>query len=512
MSAHVGRTAAIALWGLAGTPVQIEASVNSGLPGIDIVGLPDTSVSESRKRIRAAISNLGITLPAQRITVNLSPGSVKKVGTAFDLGIATAILAAAGHLPTGAGAGLVFVGELGLDGRLHPVRGVMPCALAAVRAGFGGCAVPAANSAEARLVPGLKVLGAGNLAEALNALGGQVAVPALPPVSSPPSAAASRPATGDLREVRGHGDARRALEVAAAGGHHLLMIGSPGAGKTLLAGCLPSLLPRLSDVEAVEALALRSIDGTLDAAAAEPERQPPFEAPHHRTSAAAMVGGSRPGTIGVFSRAHRGVLFMDEAPEFHRDVLEALRQPLESGRCDIHRAWGSVSLPARFQLVLAANPCPCGASMGPQGACSCSPMDRRRYRGRLSGPLLDRVDIQLDMLPIAPADLHSGQPSEDSASVARRVARARERQAERFAGQSWALNAQAPGSWLRESFALSRAQTQPLDRALERGSLTMRGYDRIVRIAATIADLDDRSAPDGDDLLAALVLRTREAA
>ncbi len=510
MIVRVGRTAAIALWGLAGTPVQIEASINDGLPLIDIVGLPDTSVSESRKRIKAAINNLGITLSAQRITVNLSPGGVKKIGTGFDLGIAIAILIAEGRTLRSSDR-VVFIGELGLDSRLHPVRGVMPALIEAQRAGFTHAMVPAANAPEAALVAGMKISAVGNLAQALNSLGDDVPVPLLPNISVASSPGAGRPPIGDLAEVRGQDDARRALEVAAAGGHHLLMIGSPGAGKTLLAGCLPGVLPQLSAVESAEMMALRSIEGTLDAAAGL-DREPPFEAPHHRASAAAMVGGSGPEKIGAFSRAHRGVLFLDEAPEFQRDVLEALRQPLESGRCDIQRAWGSVSLPARFQLVLAANPCPCGNSLGKPGACSCSPLDKRRYRSRLSGPLLDRVDIQLDMLPITPADLHRAAPSESSQTVAARVAAAREAQRRRYAEAAWKLNAQAPGGWLRERFAFSRSQTAPLDRALDRGALTMRGYDRIVRIATTLADLDARDKPDGDDLLAALTLRTREAA
>lgn len=511
MSVRVGRTAAVALWGLTGTPIHIEASINDGLPGIDIVGLPDASVTESRKRIRAAIANLGITLSAQRITVNLSPGGVKKIGTGFDLGIATAILAAEGHVPASGTRGVVHIGELGLDGRLHPIHGVMPAVLAAAKVGFSRCIVPHGNAGEAFLVSGINVVAAGNLAEAINALGGSVTVPALPPVAHAATQPPPPHQVTDLREVRGQADARHALEVAAAGGHHLLMVGSPGAGKTLLAGCLPGILPQLDETEAVEALALRSIDGTFTSAN-KASLVPPFQTPHHRTSASAMVGGSRPGAIGVFSRAHRGVLFMDEAPEFHRDVLEALRQPLESGRCDINRAWGSVTLPARFQLVLAANPCPCGLAMSPHGGCMCTPLDKRRYRGRLSGPLLDRVDIQLDMLPVTPADIHTTEAGEPSSAVAARVTQARERQRRRYSDLPWTLNSQAPGAWLRDHAALSPAATAPLDRALERGALTMRGYDRIVRVATTLADLEERDAPTRDDLMAALLLRTREAA
>ncbi|WP_295689718.1 YifB family Mg chelatase-like AAA ATPase [uncultured Brevibacterium sp.] len=508
-SRSFGRTTAVALHGISGTPVSIEASVNDGLPGIDIVGLPDASVTESRKRIRAAISNLGITLTSRRVTVNLSPGGVKKVGTAFDLGIAVAILEAEGKIPADRARGIVHIGELGLDGRIHPVRGVLPSVLAGLRAGATRFVVPAANAEEAGLVDGAEVRGAANLADVVTMLGGEIDDPGLPAIELPEAAALPPPDVHDLAEVQGQDDARFALEVAAAGGHHLLMTGTPGAGKTLLAGCLPGLLPPLDVDEACEVVALRSLDGTLDPAAGL-DRTPPFEAPHHRTSASAMVGGSRPGSIGVFSRAHRGVLFMDEAPEFRRDVLEALRQPLENGRCDIHRAWGSVVLPSRFQLVLASNPCPCGAGVGGSTRCRCTPLDRRRYRGRLSGPLLDRIDIQLEMLPLVAADLHATSPREDTATVAARVARARELQAHRYAGLPWSLNAQAPGAWLRETFDFRRTETAPLDTALERGGITMRGYDRVVRIATTLADLAGRTRPQGDDLLSALVLRIRE--
>lgn len=311
-SRSFGRTTAVALHGISGTPVSIEASVNDGLPGIDIVGLPDTSVTESRKRIRAAISNLGITLTSRRVTVNLSPGGVKKVGTAFDLGIAVAILEAEGKIPADRARGIVHIGELGLDGRIHPVRGVLPSVLAGLRAGATRFVVPAANAEEAGLVDGAEVRGAANLADAVTMLGGEIDDPGLPAIELPEAAALPPPDVHDLAEVQGQDDARFALEVAAAGGHHLLMTGTPGAGKTLLAGCLPGLLPPLDVDEACEVVALRSLDGTLDPAAGL-DRTPPFEAPHHRTSASAMVGGSRPGSIGVFSRAHRGVLFMDEA-------------------------------------------------------------------------------------------------------------------------------------------------------------------------------------------------------
>jgi len=311
MSLHVGRSTAVALWGTQGTPIAIEASINSGLPGIDVVGLPDTSVNEAKKRVRASVANLGFAMSAQRITVNLSPASVKKYGTNFDLGIAVAILQAERRIPQATDR-VVFCAELGLDSRLHPVNGVVPTLIAAKQAGLTTVVVSQANEKEARMLTGLNVFSANSLGEVVNHFGGDVQVPQLPPVERHSSKARKPLSVNDLSQVQGQDEARYALEVAAAGGHHILMIGSPGAGKTMLAGCLPGLLPALSEEQAIESFSLRSIDGTLN-----PEHgldtTPPFEAPHHSTTSAAMVGGSKPTSIGVFSRAHRGVLFMDES-------------------------------------------------------------------------------------------------------------------------------------------------------------------------------------------------------
>ncbi len=507
----VGRASAVALWGLTGKIVSIEASVSAGLPGIDIVGLPDTSVSESRKRLRAALAFLGTPVATEHLTVNLTPGSVPKIGTGFDLGIAVAVLRARRTITSADTERVIHCGELGLDGRIRPVSGVLPTLHSGLLAGFDRFVVPAGNASEAGLISGIEVIPVSSLAELVNLYGGALTVPALPPVIDVAGPAAHSPDLHDLAEVQGQEEARFGLEVAAAGGHNLLMRGTPGAGKTLLAQCLPGILPPLSDAEALEVAAIRSLRGEFTAGD-ELDHRPPFEAPHHRSTASALVGGRRPGTVGILSRAHRGVLFMDEAPEFSRDVLEALRQPLEARQVHIHRAWGSMVLPAAFQLVMAANPCPCGAGMpaGGQSACQCTPMDKRRYRNRLSGPLLDRVDLQLELFPVSPADLRLGGDQEASAVVADRVHAARHAQEARYADCAWSLNANAPGSWLRDHFGMRPEVLRGLDRALETGRITMRGYDRVLRVATTLTDLAGAEAPDADRIAVALALRTQE--
>ena len=506
----IGRASAVALWGLSGKIVSIEAGVSAGLPGIDIVGLPDTSVSESRKRLRAALAYLGTPVATQHLTINLTPGTVPKVGTGFDLGIAVAVLRALGLIDNDDTADVIHCGEIGLDGRIRPVTGVLPALHTGMQAGFDRFVVPIGNASEASLLGRARILAVASLAELVNGYGGSMPVPPLPAVLEMDRPVPDTTELHDLGEVQGQTEGRFGLEVAAAGGHNLLLRGTPGAGKTLLAQCLPGILPPLDDDEAVEVATVRSLRGELDGSDGLDHR-PPFEAPHHRSTASALIGGRRPGTVGILSRAHRGVLFMDEAPEFSRDVLEALRQPMEARRIHIHRAWGSMVLPASFQLVMAANPCPCGVGMAGAGTdCRCTPLDKRRYRSRLSGPLLDRVDLQLELLPVSPADLRLGGAQETSESVAARVREARRRQAERFADCRWRLNAEAPGAWLRDHFALTPAVLSDLDRALDTGRITMRGYDRVLRVATTLADLGGKTGPDPDTMRTALALRTQE--
>jgi magnesium chelatase family protein len=514
----LGRTHCVALMGIDGHVVDVEADVADGLPAFTITGLPDTALVQARDRVRAACANSKVAIPARRITVNLSPASLPKTGTGFDLAVAVAVLAAAQVVPLEAADGAVHLGELGLDGRVRPVRGVLPAVLAAARAGVDRVVVPAGNVAEARLVPGVRVESAASLAALVADYRGEPPMLTQPgpdddaglePVGSVTrSRSSDRAAVLDLVDVLGQHDARLAVEVAAAGGHHLFLLGPPGAGKTMLAARLPGLLPDLDLDAALEVTAVHSLAGQLPGDTALVVR-PPFVAPHHTASPAAIVGGGvgipRPGAA---SRAHHGVLFLDEAPEFDRRALDALRQPLELGELVIHRAGGAARYPARFQLVLAANPCPCGRGSGKGLDCTCTPGTRRRYRQRLSGPLLDRVDLQVHLLPVGRATLSGGEACESSATVARRVQLARAAQAQRWAGTSWRVNAHAPGHELRRGrWRCPSAVTASLDAGVERGTLTVRGYDRVLRTAWTLADVAGRARPSRDDVDRAFALR-----
>lgn len=501
----LGRTLGVALVGLTGHVVEVEAHLAPSLPAFTLVGLPDASLAESRDRVRAAVTSSGLGWPNRRITVNLSPATLPKSGSGFDLAIAVATLAGAEAIDPAATQAVVHLGELGLDGRLRPVRGVLPAVAAAVAAGHRRVVVAAANAAEARLVPGAQVVGATSLAQVAAGYGATLEVPSVPPVAVEAVAARPGAAALDLADVVGQADARACLEVAAAGGHHLLMVGPPGTGKTMLAARLPGLLPDLSEADAVEVTAVHSVAGAFDPGGGL-LRRPPFEDPHHTATPASVVGGGsglpRPGAA---SRAHRGVLFLDEAPEFSTAVLQTLRQPLEHGELVLHRAAGTARYPARFQLVLAANPCPCGQAVGKGLACTCRPEQRRRYFGKLSGPLLDRVDLQVELAP-SRAGAAAG---ESTTTVAARVAGARDAQAERLRGTPWRTNGDVPGGWLRERLGPDRSLVSDLDRALDRGTLSLRGVDRVLRVAWTLADLAGRSAPGRADVGQALLLRTR---
>ncbi len=500
----LARSFGLSLVGVEGQLVEVQCDISNGLPGLTFTGLPDASVTESRERVRSAVVNSGATWPNQKITVALLPADLRKVGSRFDLALAVAVLAGAGTVPGEAVAGVAWIAELGLDGGLRPVRGVLPSTLAARRFGVTRVVVAPGNAAEAALVPGVQVRAATDLGEIIGWLtGAGPAVPTAAPAADEPGAAAGEP---DLADVAGQTAAKRALEIAAAGGHHLSMVGTPGAGKTMLAKRLPGLLPPLDDAAAMEVTAVQSVAGLLGN---QPRlvRRPPMQAPHHTTSLAALVGGgsylARPGAI---SLAHHGVLFLDEAPEFAPTALDALRQPLEDGFVVLHRSGGAVRYPARFQLLLAANPCPCGQ---PSNKCGCPAIQRRRYEQRLSGPLLDRIDLRVRVDPVRHGDLlGAGVPRETSAAVALRVAAARGAAAERWAGE-WRINAEVPGAALRGGrWLLPPAALRPARAHLESGALSARGFDRMLRLAWTIADLAGRTVPGPGEVREALFHRT----
>jgi len=463
-------------------------------------------LGEAAQRVHNAVANAQLELTRRRLTVNLSPASLPKHGSGFDLGIAVSAVATTGALDAASIARTVHIGELGLDGRVRPVPGVLPAVFAAAQAGFERIIVPHANEAEARLVPGVQVRAAATLAQVAMWHGADIAAADVDPVLAEP-AASEHTEPLDLADVVGQEEAVEALIVAAAGGHHLLMSGPPGAGKTMLARRLPGILPRLTEEEALEVASVRSLSG---AAVNVLDDLPPLEAPHHSSSVAALVGGgSRAVRPGAIVRAHRGVLFLDEAAEFSRVALDALRQPLESGSIEIDRAGFRARFPARFQLVLATNPCPCG-NYGVRGAeCICPPIAIRRYGARLSGPLRDRVDIDLQVARVTASRATSSERASPSSSdAAAQVVEARARAAARWAQTPWKVNADVAGSWLRQgALRLPYEVRAPLDRALERGQLTLRGYDRVLRLAWTMADLGDVEMPGNDELGRALFLK-----
>ncbi len=505
----------VSLLGLAGTLIEIEAEISSNLPSFVLVGLPDASLSEAKDRVRAAAHNSGLPLPGRRVTVNLSPASVPKRGSAFDLAIAIGIMAANGRVRPESVSEWIHIGELGLDGAVRGVPGVLPSVLAAKRAGWLKAIVPIANLAEACLVDGVEVLGAETLAQVAHFHGAENPASDLQAFNgSEVSAEPVSQVNLDLADVIGQDEAVEALTLAAAGGHHMLMVGPPGAGKTMLAERLPSILPDLSVEAAIETTALHSISGSkVHEVSGALLTRPPYEAPHHTASMVSLVGGGlgmpKPGLI---SLANHGVLFLDEAPEFQRPVLEAMRQPLESGEVLINRSAGIARFPARFQLLMAANPCPCGNFAGKGRACVCAPAARLAYLGKLSGPLLDRIDIRLRLQPansaqIALARLGATQLGRTSAEIRARVEAARKSSSRRLAGTPWTINAQVPGAYLRRQLKAKAGVTAALDNAVDRGLISMRGYDRCLRLAWTSADLDGRSQLVAEDIAKAVLLR-----
>lgn len=499
------RAWSVALVGIEGTMVEVEAAISSGLPRTIMVGLPDAALYEARDRCRAAMASAGFGWPSDPVTINLSPATLPKAGSHYDLSIAAAVAAARRSFDPEALEGLVLFGELGLDGRVRTVRGLLPALLAARHRGFTRVVVPAGQLREAALVGGLSIAGVDDLACLFDVLAGGPGA-AIPPPAVP--VAVTRVPL-DLADVAGQVEGKWALEVAAAGRHHLYLHGPPGVGKTLLAERLPGLLPDLDASEALEVSAVQSLAGfNLDGGLV---RRPPYADPHHSASMASLVGGgARIAMPGAISRAHRGVLFLDEAPEFSPRVMEALRVPLESGRIVLGRSVATATYPASFQLVLAANPCPCGMATTPGGNCRCAPMAVRRYAARVSGPILDRIDIHQMLRPVRAAFLSGGHElGETSQAVAERILAARERQRYRLEPTGWRTNGEVPGPALRKRLPLP-AGSELLDTAVARGRLSARGVDKVLRLAWTIADLAGVGRPDREHLHTALAMRRGE--
>ncbi len=498
----LGRAYSVAIRGLDGVMVEIEADITSGLPGVHLVGLPDAALQESRDRVRAAVANCGNSWPMSRLTLGLSPATLPKGGSMYDLAIAASVLSA--HLKTHWERleKTVLLGELALDGRVRPVKGVLPAVMAAKREGWPSVVVPAENLAEASLVDGIEVSGVRTLGQMQAWLNGKAALDGRVDTTAPAADDGV-----DLADVVGQTQARWAVEIAAAGAHHLMLTGPPGIGKTMLAQRLPGLLPDLTEEEALEVTAIHSVVGLLTGDTPLITR-PPFVAPHHTSSVSALVGGgsgmARPGAI---SRSHRGVLFLDECAEIGTSVLEALRTPLEEGKIRLARRDGVACYPARFQLVLAANPCPC-APPNPRD-CVCPSADRRRYLGKLSGPLMDRVDLRVDMHPVL-AGAFGDHAAESTGAVRARVAAARAAAAERWQEVGVRTNAEVPGPVLRRKFRLSRDAMKPLRESLDSGRLSIRGVDRTLRVAWSLADLAGRDSPNLEDVSTALGFREGE--
>lgn len=498
-----------ALAGIEALDVTVEANVAAGGIGLYLVGLPDSTIKESEQRIRSAFENSELRMTAKKIVVNLAPADLRKEGSLYDLPIAVAILAATGQVDAGMTDGSMFVGELSLDGSLRGVRGVLPLVAMAREKGLRRVFLPRANVKEGAVVEGIEVVGAESLGEVAAMLDGRCEiVPAErgATVGADAAAAAGRFAE-DFADVRGQAAVKRALEIAAAGGHNVIMVGAPGSGKTMLARRMPTIMPPMTLDEALETTRIHSVAGKIGSHRGLVAERP-FRSPHHLTSQVALIGGGQSPQPGEVSLAHNGVLFLDEMPEFGHSVLEVLRQPLEDRRITVSRARYSVEYPANFTLVASMNPCPCGYYNHPEKECTCSAAAVHRYMGRISGPLMDRIDIHVEVVPVSIAEISSTRAGESSAEIRRRVVAAREVQSARFAGTGVHTNAMMNSRMLREFAPLSRESASLLEQAMQRLRLSARAYDRIIKVARTIADLEAEADISPAHISEAITYRT----